>query len=163
MNQAVYFTNNQYDPKIIEQMFHQIHEKSWDYCMQVQKSMCRHRIIGGPMTDFVCDESLNLKMGFPEGSYSLFTPQKIIKQETKYVIERFFRKKELISLLDIIQNPRFKYMLICHLAEFIYMNLKCLPTKNGTYLVITTDTETGITKAQIDFMIENYNNPQEHR
>ena len=109
MNQAVYFTNNQYDPKIIEQMFHQIHEKSWDYCMQVQKSMCRHRIIGGPMTDFVCDESLNLKMGFPEGSYSLFTPQKIIKQETKYVIERFFRKKELISLLDIIQNPRFNY------------------------------------------------------
>ena len=159
MNQAVYFTNNQYDPKIIEQMFHQIHEKSWDYCMQVQKSMCRHRIIGGPMIDFVCDESLNLKMGFPEGSYSLFTPQKIIKQETKYVIEHFYRKKELISLLDIIQNPRFKYMLICHLAEFIYMNLKCLPTKNGTYLVITTDTETGITKAQIDFMIWNYNNP----
>lgn len=159
MNQAVYFTNNQYHPEVIDKVFHQIHEKTWDYCMTAQKTLCRHHVIGGPLSDFSCDEKLNREMGFPEGSYTLLIPQKIIKGETKYVVEKFFRKKEYLSLLEILNNHKFKNMILCHVAEFLYMNLKVLPTKKGTYLIITTDAATGISKAQIDFMRENYGNP----
>ena len=155
MNQAVYFTNNQYHPRILDRVFHQIHEKSWDYCIQTQRSSCRHHMIGGDMNEFTCDEELNQKLGLAKGTYTLFTKLRIIKSNSKYAIARFYRRKEPITLLEILKNNQFKQMYIFHLAEYLFMALQMLPTEKGTYLIIPTDS-TGITAEQVEFMRSNY-------
>ena len=75
MNQAVYFTNNQYHPRILDRVFHQIHEKSWDYCIQTQRSSCRHHMIGGDMNEFICDEELNQKLTMYGEACELIKPE----------------------------------------------------------------------------------------
>ena len=39
------------------------------------------------------------------------------------------------------------------------MNLLCSPQLNGTYLIIPADTPEGISSAEMDFIIANYNDP----
>ena len=108
------------------------------------------------MSDFTCNALLNAKMGFTKGSYTYFLPKKIVNLNSKYLIERFLKRKEPISLREILPNKSFKFMVICHLAEFVYMNLKCLPTKTGTYLIIDP---ADIPADQMEFMRANYNSP----
>lgn len=155
MNQAIYFTNNQYLPRVVDRVFHQILEKSWDYNIQMQKASCRHHTLSGKMDEFICDENFNENMGLQKGTYHLFIKHHPIRMNQKYAITRFCRNHQPISLLEILADSHFKQMYICHLAEYTSMTVQMLPVEYGTYLLINPE-ECGISKEQIEMMRANY-------
>ena len=65
MDQAVFLLDNQYDPHILDRVYHEIREKTWDHCINIQEATMRQKVWDGPITDFQRDTRLNLKMGWP--------------------------------------------------------------------------------------------------
>ena len=159
MDQGIFLFDNQYHPDVIDRVYHRVRETTWDHCMSIQKAMCQHKIFGGPLSDFTCDEELNARQGFPAGSYTTFIKEKLLRGNQKYILDHFIRNHELLSLREMLQNPRFQYQFIFHIADYTFMNLKCQIVQNGTYLVIPIDTVDGITKKQMERMLADYDNP----
>lgn len=161
MDVATYIFNNQYYPRLVDKVYYELREQMWDHCMNMQKNACSQVTWMGPMTDFKKDPIFNRKMGFPENSYVCFIKEKLcpVIPNKRYILDHFVRGKEVISLKDMMKHKLFKHMFIFHIAEYIYMNLLCSPQLNGTYLIIPADTPEGISSAEMDFIIANYNDP----
>ena len=161
MDVATYIFNNQYYPRLIDKVYYELRQQTWDYCMNMQKNACSQVTWMGPMTDFKKDPIFNRKMGFPENSYVCFIKEKLcpVIPNKRYILDHFVRGKEVISLKDMMKHKLFKHMFIFHIAEYLFMNLLCSPQLNGTYLIIPADTPEGISSAEMDFIIANYNDP----
>lgn len=159
MDQGIFLFDNQYHPDVIDRVYQRVLETTWGHCMSIQETMCQHHIYGGPLTDFKCDEALNTKMGFPAGSYTTFIKEKLLTGNQKYILDHFIRNQELLNLREMLQNPRFTYQFIFHIADYTFMNLKCRIVQNGTWLVIPIDTVDGISHAKMQEMMDDYDNP----
>ena len=158
-DQAEYLFNNRYYPEVIDKVFHQVQETTWDHCVNIQRAMCDHKVLSGHLTEFTLDDERNRKKGFPKGSYALFIRERLLYGHQKYILEHFLKKQELLTLREMLENERFEHQFIFHIADYTFMNLKCRIEQTGTWLVIPVGTEDGITKEQFEWMMADYNNP----
>ena len=156
MGGASYLFDNQYHPEVVDRAYHNVLRRSWDHCMRIQRDMCQKRVYGGPLTDFTLDEKLNRDRGFPTGSYTYFMPVKLIDGDQRYILEHFVKNKEVVTIREMLSNPKFKFQYLCQLAEFLFMGLKIQLAQNGTWLVVPIDTPDGISSAQWEDMRNNY-------
>lgn len=156
MGGASYLFDNQYHPEVVDRAYHNVLRRSWDHCMRIQRDMCQKRVYGGPLTDFKLDEKLNRDRGFPTGSYTYFMPVKLIDGDQRYVLEHFVKNKEVVTIREMLSNPKFKFQYLCQLAEFLFMGLKIQLAQNGTWLIVPIDTPDGISSVQWEDMRNNY-------
>ena len=59
MDQATFLFDNQYDPAVIDRIYHEIRETMWSHCITMQQAMTRQKVMSGPITDFKWDPALN--------------------------------------------------------------------------------------------------------
>ena len=52
MDVATYIFNNQYYPRLIDKVYYELRQQTWDYCMNMQKNACSQVTWMGPMSDF---------------------------------------------------------------------------------------------------------------
>lgn len=156
MDQATFLFDNQYDPHVIDHIYHEIRETMWSHCIATQQTMTRQKVLSGSITDFKWDISLNAKYGFPHNAYTLFVPDPILKNEIKYILGNFLKKHNRISLRQILEDKRYHYQYLLQLGEYVYMDAELFLTPKGFFIVIPIDTETGITSETWQGLLTNY-------
>lgn len=162
-DQATYLFDNQYHPDVIEKAYAKIRATTWDHCVHSQTILSQFCLCGGLMSEFTQDIARNEREKFPADAYALFVPVKLLRNRQKYILDHFVKKKELISLMEILENPIWPEQYICHLSEYIFMNLKIRVTNEGTWLVIPVKHEgemEGLTEDWIEYARHNYGNSQ---
>lgn len=158
MDQGQYLFNNQFYPDLLDKVYHEVQETTWEHCVNIQSPKTQHRILDGHMSDFKLDEDLNFRMGFPKGSYTHFIKERLLQGNQKYILEHFIRGKEMLTLRDMLQNDRFVNQYIFHMADYVFMNLKVRVVQTGSYLIIPVDTPDGVTSEMLKWMINDYDN-----
>lgn len=158
MDQAVFLFDNQYDPKAIDKVYQQVKDTTWNHCINIQQAMMRQKVYGGPITDFTLNSSLNQKMGFPNGSYTIFLDERFIKQNQKYIMGFFMRDHNTISLGEILQDNHFKFQYTLQIGDYLYMEARVMVTDKGTYLIVIPDGTHGLTKKMWDEIMDSYGN-----
>lgn len=156
MDQATFLFDNQYDPFVIDQVYHEIRETMWSHCIAMQQAMTRQKVLSGPITDFKWDPALNAKKGFPHSAYTLFVSESVMTNQLKYILGKFIKKKETITLKEILTNDKFHNQLLLQLGEYVYMDAQISLVSNGFYLVIPIGTETGITADTWNGLLTNF-------
>ena len=151
-----YLFCNQYHADVVDKAYHDVRRRTWDSCMRLQRDMCQKKVFGGPLTDFTLNEKLNIERGFPAGSYTHFLPERLIQGDQRYILEHFVKNKEIVTVSEMLADPKFKYQYLCQLAEFLFMGLKIQLAQNGTWLIVPIDTPDGISSAQWEDMRDNY-------
>ena len=157
MDQAIFLLDNQYDPKVLDQVYHQIRETTWDHCISIQQAMMRQRVWDGPISDFKHDLRLNQKMGWPLNAYHIKLDTPIIKTQQRYVMSKFIAGQELISLREILQDDHFQFQYTLHIADSLYMEAKISITQRSTYILIIPG-ENGLTEEMWKIIHENIGN-----
>lgn len=166
-DQATYLFDNQYHADVIEKAYAKIRATTWDHCVHSQTVLAQYCLCGGWVSEFTQDVIRNRAEGFPEKAYALFIPIKLLQNRQKYILEHFVKKKELISLMDILENQMWPEQYIFHIAEYILMNLKMRVTNEGTWLVIPIKEEgapgEGVTEEWMEYCRADYNNSEYER
>lgn len=160
-DQATYLFDNQYHADVIEKAYAKIRATTWDHCVHSQTLLSQFALCGGLMSEFTQDLVRNEREGFPQSAYALFVPVKLLRNRQKYLLEHFVKKKELISLMEILENPNWPDQFICHLSEYVFMNLKIRPTNEGTWLVVPIKEEgstEGVTENWMETARDNNHN-----
>lgn len=156
-DQAMYLFNNQYHPDVIDKVYSAIRSTTWDHCLKIQGAATQQYLYGGDVHEFTQDPEFNQKMGFPLLSYVHFIPTRLLTGHTKYIMQHFVKGKECFTLREMLQNKIFSDQYIFHLADYIFMHLKCRIVQNGTWLIIPVNEVGGVTQAFMDeLMSEDY-------
>ena len=158
MDQAVFLFDNQYDPVIIDKVFHSIREKTWYHCIQSQIAMMRQHIYDGPITDFIIDSSFNRKWGFPEKTYSLKFDEKFLKKNNRYIMNFFVKGRKTISLKDILEDSHYIYQYTLHIGDYMYMDAQFFQTMDASYILIIPNGEYGLTEEKWNWIRASYDN-----
>ena len=138
-DQALYLFNNQFYPDVIDKAgtaCSKVRASTWHHGVHDQQVLTQHYLFGGPIQDFTKDVVRNANLGFPQEAYATFIPYRLLQGHQKYFLEHFVRRKELMSLRDILQNPVWEEQYIFHFVDYVFMNLKFRVTQEGTWLVI---------------------------
>lgn len=157
-DQALYLFNNQFYPDVIDKAYSKVRASTWHHGVHDQQVLTQHYLFGGPIQDFTKDVVRNANLGFPQEAYATFIPYRLLQGHQKYFLEHFVRRKELMSLRDILQNPVWEEQYIFHFVDYVFMNLKFRVTQEGTWLVIPIGTPDGISESYMQYALRDYDN-----
>lgn len=156
MVQATFLFDNQYDPAVIDRIYHEIRETMWSHCIATQQAMTRQKVMSGPITDFKWDPALNAKKGFPRSAYTLFVSEPVLTNQLKYILNTFVKKKIPVTLKDILTNDKFPNQLLLQIGDYVYMDAQISLVSNGFYLIIPIGKDSGITSETWVNLLTNY-------
>ena len=159
MDQAVFLLDNQYDPRILDRVYHEIREKTWDHCINIQEAMMRQKVWDGPITDFQRDTRLNLKMGWPSETYHIFIKKPFLTNQQRYVMSFFLKNQNTISLREILQDSHYHFQYTLHLGDYLYMEARIYITQKGTYILVIPNGEYGLNDALWQDILNDYGSP----
>lgn len=158
MDQAVFLFDNQYDPVIIDKVYHEIKEKTWYHSIQIQEDMMRQKVWDGPITDFQVRASFNKKMGLPTNAFSIELEERLLKKNQRYVMSFFMRGKNTISLHEILSDEHYAFQYTLMIGDYLYMEARLLLTDRHSYIVIIPDGNHGLTEDMWNQIRNSYGN-----
>lgn len=156
MDQATFLFDNQYDPAVIDRIYHEVRETMWSHCIAMQQAMTRQKVMSGPITDFKWDPALNAKKGFPHSAYTLFVSEPVLTNQLKYILNTFVKKKIPVTLKDILTNDKFPNQLLLQIGDYVYMDAQISLVSNGFYLIIPIGDDSGIASETWVNILTNY-------
>lgn len=137
-----YFFNDLYDDVLITDKFASFQNRLYHDILRGKEAIQQNKVLNGPVTDIIMDETLNYSYGMPARSYSLHLNEKIVpyySEETFGHVYGYDKPLPLLTLLDdIVVFSKHLYFFI---NGYFINNIQIRVGKNDCIIFIPTTDE----------------------
>ena len=157
MRNENYYFNNLYDKDVITKMIKSFKNRLFLDACHEQSNFFHNLRLDGKLSDFNINIPINIEYNLPENTYTLIIDKSIVSWDRKRTyLEKYFAKKEFISLLDIMKNNKmFERRILFFIDKYFFPNIKILGVGDTTLLAIVPTAAEGISLSKLEDLINN--------
>lgn len=152
----MYLFNNMYHPDVLDKVYQEVRATTWHHNIHDQHFMTHQYPYSGMLSDFTKDYYRDKALGFPDGCYAYFIPTRLVTGDQKYILTHFIKNREMFTFREMLKNPHFTEQYIFHFADYVFMDIKCMVTQTGTWLIIPINETDGISSEMIELMMSGF-------
>lgn len=148
-----YFFNDLYSDELITNKFASFQNRLYHSILRGKESIQQNKVLNGPVTDIIMDETLNLAHGMPARSYSLHINECIVPYYSEEMFAHKYGYEDAIPLLTLMDDTVvFSKHLYFFINGYFINNIQIHIGKNDYIIFIPTTDEpnTHMNRNQLD-------------
>lgn len=151
-----YFFNDLYSDDLITNKFASFQNRLYHSILRGKGAIQHNKVLNGPITDIIMDETLNLAHGMPARSYSVHLNENIVPYYSEERFAHEYGYENPISLLTLLDDTVvFSKHMYFFINGYFINNIQIHIGKNDCTIFIPTsdDSNTHMNRSQLDEII----------